>query len=76
MARPVQSVTRSIHRRSYWDLPIGKKWAFYDKFRPYQEQEANLYLMYPGRSMPRVKKMKALMHMVNIDILKLITEVI
>jgi Phosphatidylglycerol lysyltransferase, C-terminal len=74
MAKPVQSVTRLIHRHTYRDLPIGKKRDFHDKFRPDEEQETNLYLVFPGRTIPGLLNMKAMMHIVNIDISKLITE--
>jgi hypothetical protein len=73
LAKPLQSLTRAIHRRTYRDLPIGGKRDFHDKFRPDEEQEADLYLVFPGR-MPQLKHMKATMHVVNIDISKLIAE--
>jgi lysylphosphatidylglycerol synthetase-like protein (DUF2156 family) len=74
LAKPVQAITRLVHRRTYCDLPIGGKRDFHNKFRPDEEQEANLYLVFPGRSMPSIKHMKAMMHIVNIDISKLIAE--
>jgi hypothetical protein len=73
LAKPLQTLTRAIHRRTYRDLPIGGKRDFHDKFRPDEEQEADLYLVFPGR-IPQLKHMKATMHVVNIDISKLIAE--
>jgi hypothetical protein len=74
LAKPVQAMARLVHRRTYCDLPIGGKRDFHNKFRPDEEQEANLYIVFPGRSMPSVNHMKAMMHIVNIDISKLIAE--
>jgi lysylphosphatidylglycerol synthetase-like protein (DUF2156 family) len=73
LAKPLQTLTRAIHKRTYRDLPIGGKRDFHDKFRPDEEQEADLYLIFPGR-IPQLKHMKATMHVVNIDISKLIAE--
>lgn len=73
LAKPLRSLTRAIHRRTYRDLPIGGKRDFHDKFRPDGEQEADLFLVFPGR-IPQLRHMKATMHVVNIDISKLIRE--
>lgn len=72
--KPAQSLMRSIHRRSYCNLPIGGKRAFYDKFRPDDTQSSPLFIVIPARGIPKLKHMKAMMHVCNINISKLISE--
>lgn len=67
-------ITRSLHKRSVAGLPIGGKKAFYDKFRPDESQQNDMYVVIPTRELPKVKHVKAMMHIVNIDISKLLRE--
>ena len=69
-----KGMTRTLHRRAFRRLPIGGKQAFFDKFRPDDNQQGNLYLIVPTRGLPGLRHMKALMHTANIDISKLIFE--
>jgi hypothetical protein len=64
--------TISVHRRVYRGLLIGGKQAFFDKFRPDDNQQGDLFLVIPTRGLPSLKHMKALMHTANIDISRLI----
>jgi lysylphosphatidylglycerol synthetase-like protein (DUF2156 family) len=68
----MQGMTRMLHKHAFRQLPIGGKQAFFDKFRPDDDQQGNLYLVIPTRGLPGLKHMKALMHTANIDISKLI----
>lgn len=68
----IQGMTRTLHRRAFRRLPIGGKQAFFDKFRPDDNQQGNLYLVIPTRALPGLRHMKALMHTANIDISRLI----
>lgn len=70
----IQGMTRMLHKRAYRRLPIGGKQAFFDKFRPDDNQQGDLYLVIPTRGLPSLKHMKALMHTANIDISRLIFE--
>jgi Phosphatidylglycerol lysyltransferase, C-terminal len=72
MSKPLQSITRAAHRRTYRTLPIGGKKEFHDKFRPDETQQADLYIIFPGT--PGVRHVKAMMHVVNINISRLIAE--
>lgn len=67
-------VTRSIHKRSVAGLPVNGKRAFYDKFRPDEHSENAMHVIIPTRGLPKVKHFKAMMHIVNIDISKLLRE--
>ena len=69
-----KGMTRTLHRRAFRRLPIGGKQAFFDKFRPDDDQQGDLYLIIPTRGLPGMRHMKALMHTANIDISKLILE--
>jgi hypothetical protein len=68
----MQGMTRMLHKRAFRRLPIGGKQAFFDKFRPDDNQLGNLYLVIPTRGLPGLRHMKALMHTANIDISQLI----
>lgn len=70
----MQGMTRMLHKRAFRRLPIGGKQAFFDKFRPDDDQQGNLYLVIPTRGLPGPRHMKALMHTANIDISRLIIE--
>lgn len=67
-------VTRSIYKRSVAGLPIGGKRAFYDKFRPDENQSNDQFVVIPTRGLPKIKHFKAMLHIVNIDISKLLRE--
>jgi hypothetical protein len=69
-----KGMTRTLHKRAFRRLPIGGKQAFFDKFRPDDNQQGDLYLIIPTRGLPGLRHMKALMHTANIDISKLIFE--
>jgi Phosphatidylglycerol lysyltransferase, C-terminal len=73
IVKPIEVLTRSMHRRAYRSLPIKGKRAFYDKFRPDKEQQGDLYLVVPGH-VPSWKHIKAIMHVTNISISKLLAE--
>ena len=72
--RFAQGLTRTVHRRAYRGLPIGGKQAFFDKFRPDDAQQGDLFLVIPTRGLPSLRHIKALMHTANIDISKLMFE--
>ncbi len=69
--KPIQALTRSVHRRTYRSLPIGGKRAFHDKFKPDQDQQGDLYLVLPGRALGW-KHIKAIMHIMHVRISRLI----
>lgn len=71
MTKPFERLTRDVHNRIYRDLPLGGKRDFHDKFRPDDTQEADLYIVFPTR-VPQIRHMKATMHVVNIDISKIV----
>lgn len=66
--------TRSIHRRSVENLPVGGKQTFYDKFHPDESMDNNMYVVIPTRGLPKLRHMKAIMHNANIDISSVLRE--
>jgi Phosphatidylglycerol lysyltransferase, C-terminal len=72
LSKPMLTLTRVIHRRIYRSLSIAGKRGFHDKFRPDDELQGDLYLVFPKHPAPAMKHMVSLMHTANISILKLI----
>lgn len=67
----LDKLTRAIYLHAYPRLPIGGKKAYHNKFRPDEQQESGLFLVFPsGVYNPR--EMVATIHMANISIRKLI----
>lgn len=66
--------TRSIHRRSVENLPVGGKQAFYAKFHPDESKNNDMHVVIPTRGLPKIRHMKAIMHNANIDISSVLRE--
>ncbi|RHZ50460.1 hypothetical protein CDV55_101073 [Aspergillus turcosus] len=70
---PLVNLTRQIYRYTFQRLPIGGKKTYFDKFKPDEEQESPLYLIFPSK-IPEPRPVIAMAHVANISIRKLLFE--
>ncbi|KAG2009353.1 hypothetical protein GB937_007756 [Aspergillus fischeri] len=71
MPSPLAHLTRQIYRYTFQRLPIGGKKTYFDKFRPDEEQDSPLYLIFPSK-IPEPRPIIAMAHVANISIRKLL----
>ncbi|KAH3363680.1 hypothetical protein KXW94_006312 [Aspergillus fumigatus] len=70
MPSPLAHLTRQIYRYTFQRLPISGKKAYFDKFKPDEEQDSPLYLIFPS-TIPEPRPIIAMAHVANISIRKL-----
>ncbi|GIK06626.1 hypothetical protein Aspvir_002276 [Aspergillus viridinutans] len=71
MPSPLANLTRQIYRYTFQRLPIGGKKTYFDKFKPDEEQDSPLYLIFPSK-IPEPRPVIAMAHVANISIRKLL----
>jgi hypothetical protein len=71
MLKPVAKLTRVVHKEVFHGLRVGGKKEYHLKFRPDDEQESGLFLVFPDGT-PRVRHMTAIMHHANISVRRLV----
>ncbi|KAF7116147.1 hypothetical protein CNMCM5793_004167 [Aspergillus hiratsukae] len=71
MPSPLAHLTRQIYRYTFQRLPIGGKKTYFDKFKPDEEQDSPLYLVFPSK-IPEPRSVIAMAHVANISIRKLL----
>ncbi|RHZ67141.1 protein ergS [Aspergillus thermomutatus] len=71
MPSPIAHLTRQIYRYTFQRLPIGGKKTYFDKFKPDDEQDSPLYLIFPSK-IPEPRPVIAMAHVANISIRKLL----
>ncbi|GFF37912.1 hypothetical protein IFM46972_05370 [Aspergillus udagawae] len=71
MPSPLAHFTRQIYRYTFQRLPIGGKKTYFDKFKPDEEQDSPLYLIFPSK-IPEPRPVIAMAHVANISIRKLL----
>lgn len=59
-------LTQSCYRRTFSHLPLSGKRTFHDKWRPDDDLEAGLYIIYPD-GVPNLKHSLATLHFANIS---------
>jgi hypothetical protein len=62
-----QSISRKAHKRIFDGLRVAGKKSYHDKFHPDQEQQQNLYLVFPP-GIPSWRHMCAVIHVANIKL--------
>ncbi|KAL4903344.1 hypothetical protein BDW74DRAFT_156209 [Aspergillus multicolor] len=68
---PLAHLTDILYRYTYQRLPLSGKKAYFDKFRPDEEQSEPVYLIFPSR-VPRPRDVVAVAHVANIRIRTLV----
>jgi hypothetical protein len=71
MPSALANLTRQIYRYTFQQLPIGGKKTYFDKFKPDEEQDSPLYLIFPSK-IPEPRPVIAMAHVANISIRKLL----
>ncbi|KAJ0426183.1 hypothetical protein BJY00DRAFT_273154 [Aspergillus carlsbadensis] len=66
----VAQLTQRIYRHTFRRLPISGKRAYFDKFKPDDDQDAPVYLVFPSR-VPEPRQVVAVAHVANISIRRL-----
>jgi Phosphatidylglycerol lysyltransferase, C-terminal len=66
-----QNISRKVHKRIFDGLHVAGKKDYHDKFHPDQEQQQNLYLVFPP-GIPGLRHMSAVVHVANIKLRKTI----
>jgi hypothetical protein len=66
-----QNISRKVHKRIFDGLHVAGKKDYHDKFYPDQEQQQNLYLVFPP-GIPTLRHMSAVVHVANIKLRKTI----
>ncbi|KAL2837706.1 hypothetical protein BJY01DRAFT_220669 [Aspergillus pseudoustus] len=70
MSPTIAHLTQRIYRHTFRRLPISGKRAYFDKFKPDDEQDAPVYLIFPSR-IPELRQVVAVAHVANISIRRL-----
>ncbi|KAG0648442.1 hypothetical protein D0Z07_5568 [Hyphodiscus hymeniophilus] len=63
--KAVAKISRKVHRRIFQGLRVAGKKGFHDKFRPDENQQSNLYLVFPP-GIPSLRHMTSIVHIANI----------
>ncbi|PKX90063.1 protein ergS [Aspergillus novofumigatus IBT 16806] len=71
MPGPLAHLTRQIYRYTFQRLPIGGKKTYFGKFKPDEEQDSPLYLIFPSK-IPEPRHVIAMAHVANISIRRLL----
>ncbi|PWY88340.1 hypothetical protein BO70DRAFT_359778 [Aspergillus heteromorphus CBS 117.55] len=71
---PVEKMTRMVYRYTFQRLPISGKKAYHDRFRPDEDLDRGLFLVFPA-ALPEVRQMVAMTHIANISIRRLVFRV-
>jgi hypothetical protein len=66
-----QSISRKVHKRIFDGLHVAGKKDYHDKFYPDQQQQHNLYIVFPP-GIPTLRHMSAVVHVANIKLRKTI----
>lgn len=66
----IAHLTQRIYRHTFRRLPISGKRAYFDKFKPDDDQTAPVYLIFPFR-IPEPRQVVAVAHTANISIRRL-----
>jgi hypothetical protein len=66
-----QSISRKVHKRIFDGLHVAGKKDYHDKFYPDQQQQHNLYMVFPP-GIPTLRHMSAVVHVANIRLRKTI----
>ncbi|RAL03879.1 protein ergS [Aspergillus ibericus CBS 121593] len=68
----LEHVTRKMYRFAFGRLPLAGKKAYHDKWRPEEELEEPLYLVFPGGGVPEIRAVVAVMHVANVRIRRVV----
>lgn len=68
---PVERLAKRIHGRMFEGLRLAGKKEYHDKFRPEEDLQGGLHLMFP-RGVPGPRSLCAVMHFANISIRRLV----
>lgn len=71
MKGPLASLTRSLYSHTFRRLPLHGKKAYHAKFRPDEEQDCGLYIVFPG-GIPGPRQFLGMLHMANISLRKIL----
>ncbi|KAL2838320.1 hypothetical protein BJX68DRAFT_259272 [Aspergillus pseudodeflectus] len=71
MSPTVEKLVRSMHTAIFQRLPISGKKAYHDKFRPDEDQESKLYLVFPSGGLALLQQLVAVTHIANISFRRL-----
>ncbi|KAL3453547.1 hypothetical protein BJX65DRAFT_264241 [Aspergillus insuetus] len=66
----IAHLTQRIYQHTFRRLPISGKRAYFDKFKPDDDQTASVYLIFPFR-IPEPRQVVAVAHIANISIRRL-----
>ena len=65
--KSVAKISRKVHKRIFRGLRVAGKKDFHDKFRPDENQQSNLYLVFPP-GIPNLRHMTSIIHVANIKL--------
>ena len=68
MSKTLERLTRKSHKMVTAELPLGGKKGFNDRFRPDDDLEEMLYLVYPNN--PSIRQQVAMAHFSNVQLHK------
>lgn len=71
MPKAVAKITRIVHNEVFHGLRVGGKKEYHLKFRPDDEQESDLFLVFPDGT-PGMRHMTAIVHHANISVRRLV----
>ncbi|KAL3464641.1 hypothetical protein BJX64DRAFT_253996 [Aspergillus heterothallicus] len=71
MSPSIAHLTRGIYRHTFRRLPISGKRAYFDKFKPDDDQDSPVYLIFHSR-LPEPRQVVSVAHVANISIRRLL----